>query len=79
MNQNDLSLTDSPIVERARRTCGVVELSDDLVLWHSDLIERVVAMTFDVLGYKTLEIRIRPRIERIDLIAQEQIACQAMN
>jgi hypothetical protein len=66
-------------VERARGTSGVVELSDDLALRHSDLIERVVAMAFDVLGCKTLEIRIRPQIECVDVISQEKRACQMIN
>jgi hypothetical protein len=38
---------------------GTIEVPGDLALAQSDLIERVLAFAFDVLGLRALELRIR--------------------
>ena len=79
MSQNKRSVPDDLIADGAGRANGVVEVSGEQVLQQNDLIDRVLAMAFDVLGYQTLEIRVRPRRERANLTAQEEITCQATN
>jgi hypothetical protein len=78
-SREQVSSLDDLAVDAIARSNGVVELSSDLALHHSDLIEGVIAMAFDVLGCKTLDIRIRPRLECIDVTTQEKTACQVMN
>ena len=79
MSRSNISVPNGLIVDGIGRANGVVEVSGEQVLQQSDLIDRVLAMAFDVLGYKTLEIRVRPRRERANLTAQEEITCQATN
>ena len=42
-----------------RRTRGTIELSPELLAQQSDLLDRVIAYAFDVLGLNTLELRVR--------------------
>jgi hypothetical protein len=42
---------------------GRLELPADLLEQHSDLIDRVWAFAFDVLGLRTLDLRIHPYTE----------------
>jgi hypothetical protein len=44
----------------AGTTKDAIDLSIDLVEQQSDLLDRVVAFAFDVLGLQTVELRIRP-------------------
>jgi hypothetical protein len=43
----------------AAATTGTIELSADLVARQSDLLDRLFAFAFDVLGLVTVELRIR--------------------
>jgi hypothetical protein len=42
------------------QTKGTIDLPADLVTQQSDLIDRVFAFAFDVLGLQTVELRVRP-------------------
>jgi len=43
----------------SKRTRGTLEVSTDLLAQQSDLLDRVIAYAFDVLGLNTLELRVR--------------------
>jgi hypothetical protein len=60
--QNDGTViwTGAP-ADNAYRTSGSIELPADLLDQQSDLIDRVFAFAFDVLGLRAVELRIRPR------------------
>ena len=63
----------------AMRAHGIVEVPGELALQQSDLIDRVVAFAFDVLGWQTLEIRVRPQVEHINVTTKEKTPCQPTN
>ena len=60
----------------AIRAHGVVEVSAELALQESELIDRLLALAFDILDWQALEIRIRPQVIYSTQIAQEEIRCQ---
>jgi hypothetical protein len=62
MNQKQQSLRNHFNMAIAIRTHGVVEVPAEMALHESELIDRLLALAFDVLGWQTLEIRVRPQI-----------------
>jgi hypothetical protein len=62
MNQEQQSVRSRLDPSIAIRAHGVVEVPAELALRESELIDRLLALAFDVLGWQTIEIRIRPRI-----------------
>lgn len=46
----------------ARRGKETIEVPEDLIAQQSDLIDRIFAFAFDVLGLQTIDVRIRPAI-----------------
>ena len=55
------------------RTSGTIVVSIDLLTQQSDLLDRVIAYAFDVLGLNTLELRVRAT-ERYADVARDGVA-----
>ena len=45
-----------------RRRKATIEVPEDLIAQQSDLIDRIFAFAFDVLGLQSIDVRIRPAI-----------------
>jgi hypothetical protein len=58
--QSDGSLAWNSLNDPRHQDVGRVELPADLLEQQSDLLNRVFAFAFDVLGLHTLDLRIRP-------------------
>ena len=57
----DGSLTSEAVPKHvARQGKDTIEVSEDLVAQHPDLIDRIFAFAFDELGLKSIDVRIRP-------------------
>jgi hypothetical protein len=57
----DGTLTTEGAPERAAgRVKETIEVPEDLVTQQPDLIDRIFAFAFDVLGLQTIDVRIRP-------------------
>ena len=56
-----LTAEDAPehVVRRRKET---IEVPEDLIVQQSDLIDRIFAFAFDVLGLQSIDVRIRPAI-----------------
>jgi hypothetical protein len=52
-------------VDTANQSSGTIELPIDLLDYPSDLIDRVLALAFDVLGLQTIELRVRPPATKV--------------
>ena len=77
MNQKQQSMKNhlnTAITIRARGL--VVEVPAKLALQESDLIDSLLALAFDLLGWQTVEIRIRPQVIHSTQIAQGGTQCQ---
>ena len=49
----------------ARRRKETIDVPEDLIAQQSDLIDRIFAFAFDVLGLQSIDVRIRPaRMDR---------------
>jgi hypothetical protein len=58
--ENDGTLIWAGAANMAGRSSGTIDLPVDLLELQSDLIDRIVAFAFDVLGLQTVELRVRP-------------------
>jgi hypothetical protein len=59
-HNDGITLWTALAVDTANHTSGMIELPIDLLDHPSDLIDRVFAFAFDVLGLQTIELRVRP-------------------
>ena len=59
----DGTLTAEDALEHVvRRRKETIEVPEDLIVQQSDLIDRIFAFAFDVLGLQSIDVRIRPAI-----------------
>lgn len=76
MNQKQQLVRNPPVVTFAIPANGVIEVPGELLLENTDLIDSLLALAYDVLGWRNLEIRIRPQAIHRTHIRQEEIRCQ---
>jgi hypothetical protein len=59
----DGTLTAEGALEQVdRRLKETIEVPEDLIAQQSDLIDRIFAFAFDVLGLQSIDVRIRPEL-----------------